>query len=38
LKTFFDYPESDDGLAEFIDDLPYLKTQTMKFVEVPFNL
>jgi uncharacterized protein (DUF433 family) len=33
LKTLFDYLESDGGLAEFIDDFPYLKTQTMKVLE-----
>jgi uncharacterized protein (DUF433 family) len=33
LKTLFDYLEGDDGLAEFINDFPYLKTQTMKVVE-----
>jgi len=27
LKTLFDYLEGDGGLAEFIDDFPYLKTQ-----------
>jgi uncharacterized protein (DUF433 family) len=29
LKTFFDYLEGDGGLAEFIDDFPYLKSQVM---------
>ena len=33
LKTLFDYLEGDGGLAEFIDDFPYLKTQTMKVLE-----
>ncbi len=33
LKTFFDYLEGEGGLAEFIDDFPYLKTQTMKVLE-----
>jgi len=33
LKTLFDYLEGDDGLTEFINDFPYLKTQTMKVVE-----
>lgn len=33
LKTLFDYLEGDGGLAEFIDDFPYLKTQTMKVKE-----
>ncbi len=33
LKTLFDYLEGDDGLAEFINDFPYLKTQTMKVLE-----
>jgi len=33
LKTLFDHLEGDGGLAEFIDDFPYLKTQTMKVLE-----
>jgi uncharacterized protein (DUF433 family) len=33
LKTLFDYLEVDGGLAEFMDDFPYLKTQTMKVLE-----
>ena len=33
LKTLFDYLEGDGGLAEFIDDFPYLKTQTVKVLE-----
>ena len=33
LQTFFDYLEGDGGLAEFIDDFPHLKTQTMKILE-----
>ncbi len=33
LKTFFDYLEGDGGLAEFINDFPYLKTQIMKVLE-----
>jgi uncharacterized protein (DUF433 family) len=33
LKTFFDYLEGDGGLAEFINDFPYLKAQIMKVLE-----
>jgi uncharacterized protein (DUF433 family) len=33
LQTFFDYLEGDGGLAEFIDDFPYLKSQVMKVLE-----
>lgn len=33
LQTFFDYLESDGGLAEFIDDFPYLKSQVMRVLE-----
>jgi uncharacterized protein (DUF433 family) len=33
LKTFFDYLEGDGGLAEFIDDFPYLKSQVMRVLE-----
>ncbi|MFM7408513.1 MAG: DUF433 domain-containing protein [Cuspidothrix sp.] len=33
LQTFFDYLEVDSGLAEFINDFPYLETQTMKVLE-----
>lgn len=33
LQTFFDYLEGDGGLAEFIEDFPYLKTQTMQVLE-----
>lgn len=33
LQTFFDYLESEGGLAEFIEDFPYLKMQTMQVLE-----
>ena len=33
LQTFFDYLDGDGGLAEFIDDFPYLKPQVMKVLE-----
>jgi uncharacterized protein (DUF433 family) len=29
LQTFFDYLEGEGGLVEFINDFPYLETQTM---------
>lgn len=33
LQTFFDYLESEGGLAEFINDFPYLETQIMQVLE-----
>jgi len=33
LQTFFDYLEGDGGLAEFMNDFPYLKHQTIKVLE-----
>jgi len=33
LQTFFDYLEGEGGLAEFIDDFPYLKSQVMRVLE-----
>lgn len=33
LQTLFDYLEDEGGLAEFINDFPYLETQTMKVLE-----
>jgi uncharacterized protein (DUF433 family) len=33
LQTFFDYLEGEDGLAEFIDDFPYLEHQAVKVLE-----
>lgn len=33
LQTFFDYLEGEEGLAEFIDDFPYLKSQALKVLE-----
>ena len=33
LETLFDYLESEEGLAEFINDCPYLENQTMKVLE-----
>ena len=33
LQTFFDYLEGEGGLAEFIDDFPYLKSQVIRVLE-----
>ena len=33
LQTFFDYLEGEGGLAEFINDFPYLKSQVMRVLE-----
>lgn len=33
LQTFLDYLEGEEGLAEFIDDFPYLKSQALKVLE-----
>lgn len=33
LRTFFDYLEGDEGLAEFINDFPYLETQAIQVLE-----
>ena len=33
LQTFFDYLEGEEGLKEFIDDFPYLKTQAIQVLE-----
>jgi uncharacterized protein (DUF433 family) len=33
VQTFFDYLEGEGGLAEFINDFPYLETQIMKVLE-----
>jgi uncharacterized protein (DUF433 family) len=33
LQTFFDYLEGDEGLAEFIDDFPYLENQAIRVLE-----
>jgi uncharacterized protein (DUF433 family) len=33
LQTFFDYLEGEEGLAEFIDDFPYLKDSVIKVLE-----
>jgi len=38
VRTFFDYLEGDGGLAEFIDDFPYLKPQVMKVLEIAAKL
>lgn len=37
LQTFFDYLEGKGGLSEFINDFPYLETQTMKVLENAAN-
>lgn len=33
LQTFFDYVEGEEGLAEFINDFPYLESQAIKVLE-----
>jgi len=33
LQTFFDYLEGTEGLAEFIEDFPYLEDQAIKVLE-----
>ena len=33
LQTFFDYLEGEEGIAEFIDDFPYLQNQAIKVLE-----
>ena len=33
LKTFFDYLEGESGLAEFVNDFPYLESQAIKVLE-----
>jgi uncharacterized protein (DUF433 family) len=33
LQTFFDYLEGEEGLAEFINDFPYLESQALKVLE-----
>jgi uncharacterized protein (DUF433 family) len=33
LRTFFDYLEGDEGLAEFINDFPYLETKAIQVLE-----
>ncbi|AUC60553.1 hypothetical protein AA637_04985 [Cyanobacterium sp. HL-69] len=33
LQTLFDYMQEEGELIEFLDDFPYLKTQTMKVLE-----
>jgi len=38
LETLFDYLESEEGLAEFINDFPYLENQTMKVLENAANV
>jgi uncharacterized protein (DUF433 family) len=30
LRTFFDYLEGDEGLAEFINDFPYVETKAIQ--------
>jgi uncharacterized protein (DUF433 family) len=37
LQTFFDYLESEGGLSEFINDFPYLETQTIKVLKNAVN-
>lgn len=34
LKTFFDYLEDEEGLSEFIEDFPHLKSQAFRIVEI----
>ena len=33
LQTFFDYLEGETGLAEFIEDFPYLQAPALKVLE-----
>jgi uncharacterized protein (DUF433 family) len=33
LQTFFDYLEGEEGVAEFINDFPYLEVQAIKVLE-----
>ncbi|GAB4289489.1 MAG: hypothetical protein Fur0025_23970 [Oscillatoriaceae cyanobacterium] len=33
LQTFFDYLEGEEGLAEFINDFPYLENQAIQVLE-----
>jgi len=33
LQTFFDYLEGEEGLAEFINDFPYLQTQAIQVLD-----
>lgn len=34
LQTFFDYLEGETGLAEFLEDFPYLQAQVLQVLEV----
>ncbi|NJL37459.1 MAG: DUF433 domain-containing protein [Leptolyngbyaceae cyanobacterium RM2_2_4] len=34
LQTFFDYLESEAGLAEFLQDFPYLQSQVLQVLEM----
>lgn len=34
LQTLFDYLEGEDGLEEFINDFPYLKTQAIQVLQI----
>jgi uncharacterized protein (DUF433 family) len=34
LQTFFDYLEGESGLAEFLEDFPHVKIQTLQVLEV----
>lgn len=34
IQTFFDYLEGENGLAEFMDDFPYLRSQALQVLEV----
>jgi uncharacterized protein (DUF433 family) len=38
LQTFFDYLEGEEGLAEFIQDFPYLEGQVIKVLENALKL
>ncbi|MBD1858708.1 MULTISPECIES: DUF433 domain-containing protein [Leptolyngbya] len=33
IQTFFDYLEGEEGLAEFMNDFPYLQPQAMQVLE-----
>jgi len=34
LQTFFDYLEDEEGLVEFLDDFPYLRSQVLSILEI----
>ncbi|MGG6263779.1 DUF433 domain-containing protein [Leptolyngbya sp. AN03gr2] len=34
IQTFFDYLEGENGLAEFVEDFPYLQSQAIQVLEI----